>query len=76
MDKNPLYALLRAWRSEKADELNAELFAIIPNKPLKAIAQEKPVTLADLKKIPGMGVKRVTAFGAEIIDIVLRFLEQ
>jgi GTPase SAR1 family protein len=76
MDKNPLYALLRAWRSEKADELNAELFAIIPNKPLKAIAQEKPVTLADLKKIPGMGVKRVTAFGAEIIDIVLLFLEQ
>lgn len=76
MDKNPLYALLRAWRSEKADELNAELFAIIPNKPLKAIAQEKPVTLADLKKIPGMGAKRVTAFGAEIIDIVLRFLEQ
>lgn len=74
MDKNPLYALLRAWRSEKADELGVELYSVIPNKPLKAIAQEQPVTLRALKLIPGMGSKRVTAFGAEIIDIVLRYL--
>ena len=76
MDKNPLYAQLRAWRSKKADEFDAELYTIIPNKPLKAIAKEKPVTLAELKNIEGMGTKRVKAFGAEILDIVLRFLGQ
>ena len=74
MDKSPLYAQLRAWRSLKADELDTELYAIIPNKPLKAIAQEKPVTLHALKEIDGMGPKRVKAYGAEILDIVLRFL--
>ena len=74
MDKNPLYALLRSWRSEKADELGVELYAVTPNKSLKAIAQEKPVTLRALKLIPGMGPKRVAAFGAELIDIVLRYL--
>ena len=74
MDKNPLYAQLRAWRSRKADELGTELYTIIPNKPLKLIAQEKPVTLQTLKEIEGMGPKRVTTYGAEILDIVLRFM--
>jgi len=76
MDKSPLYARLRAWRSRKADELDTELYAIIPNKPLKIIAQEKPVTLAALKEIEGMGTKRVKAYGAEILDIVLKFMGQ
>ncbi len=74
MDKSPLYAQLRAWRSRKADELEAELYTIIPNRPLKLIAQEKPVTLQTLKQIEGMGPKRVKAYGAEILDIVLRFI--
>ena len=74
MDKSPLYAQLRAWRLRKADELEAELYTIIPNKPLKLIAQEKPVTLQTLKQIEGMGPKRVKAYGAEILDIVLHFI--
>ena len=74
MDKSPLYAQLRAWRSRKADELETELYTIIPNRPLKLIAQEKPVTLQTLKQIEGMGPKRVKAYGAEILDIVLRFI--
>ena len=74
MDKSPLYAKLRAWRSRKAAELETELYTIIPNKPLKLIAQEKPVTLQTLKEIEGMGPKRVKAYGAEILDIVLRFM--
>ena len=74
MDKSPLYGKLRAWRSRKANELDTELYSIIPNKPLKLIAQEKPVTLHALKEIEGMGPKRVKAYGAEILDIVLRFI--
>ena len=74
MDKSPLYAQLKAWRTEKADELGIPLYAVVPNKPLKAIAQEKPVTLSELRAIVGMGGKRVKAYGAEILDIVLRFM--
>lgn len=76
MDKSPLYAKLRAWRSRKADELDTELYTIIPNKPLKAIAQEKPTTLSELRAIIGMGSKRVKAYGAEILDIVLKTMGQ
>jgi hypothetical protein len=74
MDKSPLYAQLRAWRLQKADELNTVLYTIIPNKPLKLIALEKPVTMQALKEIEGMGIKRVRAYGAEILDIVLHFM--
>ena len=74
MDKSPLYATLSAWRLEKAKEEDVPAYTIAHNKTLKAIAQAKPVTLTALKEVEGMGVKSVNRFGAEILDIVLRFM--
>ncbi len=76
MKGNSLYRALRKWRADKAADENTELYMIVPTKVLKAIATEKPVTLPDLKKVKGIGVKRVKAFGPELIDIVLRSLGQ
>ena len=47
-----------------------ELYSIIPNKTLKAIAQEKPLTKAALRKIEGMGPKRMSAFAKELLELV------
>ena len=47
---------------------------IAPIKTLKAIATDKPVTLSELRATEGMGTKRVRNYGAEILDIVLRFI--
>jgi hypothetical protein len=74
MDKSPLYAALSAWRLEKSKELGAPAYIVAANKTLKAIAQAQPVTLAELKDVKGMGVISVKRFGAEILDIVLKFL--
>ena len=73
---NSLYKRLYVWRAERADELDVEVYRIVPTMALKAIAKEKPVTLRDLKAIKGMGDKRVKQFGAEILDIILRSLGQ
>ena len=70
MEKSTLYAALNAWRADKAEEEDAELYSIIPAKTLKAISKEKPVTIADLKQIEGIGPKRIKAFGREIVNIV------
>ena len=70
MEKSTLYAALNAWRADKAEEEEAELYNIIPSKTLKAISKEKPVTIADLKQIEGIGPKRIKAFGREIVNIV------
>ncbi len=71
---NALYKQLHAWRAERADELDVEVYRIVPTTALKAIAKEQPVTLRELKAIKGMGDKRVKQFGAEILDIILRSL--
>ncbi len=73
---NALYKQLHAWRAERADELDVEVYRIVPTTALKAIAKEQPVTLRELKAIKGMGDKRVKQFGAEILDIILRSLGQ
>ncbi|MCR4847681.1 MAG: helix-turn-helix domain-containing protein [Bacteroidales bacterium] len=73
---NSLYKRLHAWRAERADELDVEVYRIVPTTALKTIAKEQPVTLRELKAIKGMGDKRVKQFGAEILDIILRSLGQ
>lgn len=73
---NALYKQLHAWRAERADEMDVEVYRIVPTTALKAIAKEQPVTLRELKAIKGMGDKRVKQFGAEILDIILRSLGQ
>ena len=70
MEKSTLYAALNAWRADKAEEEDAELYSIIPSKTLKAISKEKPVTIAELKQIEGIGPKRIKAFGRELVNIV------
>ncbi len=70
MGKSTLYAALNAWRADKAEEEDAELYNIIPSKTLKEISKEKPVTLAELKRIDGIGPKRIKAFGRDIVNIV------
>ena len=76
MEKSSLYAALSAWRSEKADEEDVELYNIVPNATLKDIARNQPVTLRELKAVDGMGPKRIKRFGEEIIAIVRRFSDR
>lgn len=76
MDKSPLYSALSAWRLQKAQDADVPAYTIARNKTLKAIAQIKPVTLIELKEVPGMGIKSIKRFGDEILDIVLKYLGQ
>ena len=71
-----LYSILLSWRAARAEADDVPAPNIAPIRTLKAIAQEKPVTLAELRKVEGMGPKRIRNYGAEIINIVLRHLGQ
>lgn len=70
MERSTLYAALNAWRADKAEEEGTELYSIIPSKTLKEISKVRPVSLAELKQIDGIGPKRVKAFGRDIVNIV------
>jgi superfamily II DNA helicase RecQ len=69
-----LYSILLSWRAARAEADDVPASNIAPIRTLKAIAETKPVTLAELRKVEGMGPKRIRNYGAEIIDIVLRFM--
>lgn len=66
-----LMKTLLAWREEKADEFNKTETQIIPKTVLMRIVEQKPVTIKELKKIANLGISRIKAFGADIINIVL-----
>ena len=69
-----LYSILLSWRAARAEADDMPASNIAPIKTLKAIATDKPVTLSELRATEGMGTKRIRNYGAEILDIVLRFI--
>ena len=71
-----LYSILLSWRAARAEADDVPASNIAPIRTLKAIAETRPVTLAELRKVEGMGPKRIRNYGAEIINIVLRHLGQ
>ena len=68
-----LYNILRTWRNYKADELNVPVFMIFSQKALIEMVNYLPVDGNSLKKINGMGSKKVNQYGAEIIEIIAEY---
>jgi len=73
-ERKDLYGILRSWRDDVAEEADVELYAVIPNKTLKAIAEAKPLTKSALRKVEGMGPKRMSAFADELLTIVRKYV--
>jgi tRNA uridine 5-carbamoylmethylation protein Kti12 len=68
-----LYQRLTAWRARRASALNLPMYMILPHKTLLGLVNSLPCSLPALKTIKGIGKKKVTQFGNEILDLVLGF---
>ena len=62
-------ARLKAWRAGVAKEHNLPAFVIFHDATLRAIAEQAPQSLHDLEGISGMGVKKLQAYGAEVLRV-------
>ena len=71
-----LYNLLLKWRNAKAAETGKSHYMIIHLKTMALISSKLPGNLRDLKKIKGMGDRKVKSYGLEILDIVLKFCNE
>ena len=60
---------LKAWRAEVAREHNLPAFVIFHDATLRAIAERAPQNLHDLEGIAGIGVKKLEAYGAEVLRV-------
>ena len=73
MEHPKLYKQLRAWRNNKASELNVEAYMVLPQKLLLELTTKMPVSFADLKKIKGVGAKKAAQFGKEIVNMIIGY---
>ncbi len=72
-ENSPLEAALKEWRKSVALKNKVPAFRIMPDRVLLAIAEERPRNAAELLQIPGIGVKAVEKFGAQIYRILNQF---
>ena len=68
-----LYQALKKWRTTKAKELELAPYQVLQQQVAVQIAITLPQTLADLKKIRGVGAKTADRYGRELIDIVAAY---
>ncbi|PIT78426.1 ATP-dependent DNA helicase RecQ [Limnohabitans sp. JirII-29] len=64
------YAALKAWRAEVARAHNLPAYVIFHDATLGAIAQAGPDSLEALQGIAGIGVKKLEAYGEEVLRVV------
>ncbi len=65
-----VFGRLRDWRKRLAAERGVPAYVICHDSTLQAIAVEKPSTLADLSRIPGLGERKIAAYGEGILTAV------
>ena len=63
-------AMLKEWRRRLAKKLGVPAFRIMSDRALMAIAENQPRSAAELLAIPGIGIKTMEKYGAQIYRIL------
>ena len=71
-----LFQTLRAWRLEQARAQKVAPYVIFHDSHLRAIAAHRPVTLDALSELKGLGPRKLEQYGAAVIELVHRYLEE
>ncbi|MFD1732805.1 HRDC domain-containing protein [Deinococcus malanensis] len=69
-EHRPLFQALKTWRAERAGQLNVPPYVIFGDATLKAIAEVRPHNLRSLGKISGIGERRLSEYGQEVLRLV------
>jgi DNA helicase-2/ATP-dependent DNA helicase PcrA len=64
-----LYERLREWRAVQAERSGQPAFCVFTDKTLMAIAETVPDDERELARIPGVGVRKLNRFGADVLAI-------
>ena len=70
-----LVTALQAWRKKRAAQLKTPSFFLLSNKTIKNIASAQPTDEDALYAISGLGEKKITTFGREILQLVADYLQ-
>ena len=70
---DPLFDALRATRRVLAAEANVPPYVIFHDAVLRAMATERPATLDAMGTIPGVGAKKLEAWGEAFLAVIRQF---
>lgn len=73
---NDVFALLKNWRDQVAEQKGVERYAVLPQKSLKHLSQELPTDRAALSRIIGIGKKKLDQYGEAILEMIKRYCEK
>ncbi|WP_372642394.1 helix-turn-helix domain-containing protein [Ancylomarina sp.] len=76
VDYPELFKQLKDWRYAKADELNTSVASIISLKVIVQICNSLPQNKLALKKMKGIGTKKIDEFGLELLKLVDAFKKE
>jgi DNA helicase-2/ATP-dependent DNA helicase PcrA len=71
-DRSPLSNALRAWRTARARADAVAPFIVFHDSTIEAIAERRPRSIADLRRVPGVGPMKLDRYGEEIIGVIVR----
>jgi len=69
-ERSALSTALRAWRLARARSDAVAAFIIFHDSTIEAIAERRPRTIAELRRIPGVGPTKLDRYGDEVIGVV------
>jgi DNA helicase-2/ATP-dependent DNA helicase PcrA len=64
-----LYERLREWRADQARSSGQPAFCVFTDRTLMAIAELAPDDERELARIPGVGMRKLTRYGADVLAI-------
>src|SRR5690606_1566747 len=67
---DPLFDALRALRRELAAEAQVPPYVIFHDATLREMAMARPATLAELGEIPGVGARKLEAYGDAFLNAI------
>ena len=70
-DRSPLSNALRAWRTARARADAVAPFIVFHDSTIEAIAARRPRSIAELRRVPGVGPMKLDRYGEEIIGVVV-----
>jgi ATP-dependent DNA helicase RecQ len=65
-----VYSRLREWRRKVAAERGVPAYVIFHDSTLQAIAQERPMNMAALSRIAGLGERKLINYGDQILAVI------
>jgi DNA helicase II / ATP-dependent DNA helicase PcrA len=71
-ERSPLSNALRAWRTARARQDAISAFIVFHDSTIEAIATARPRSIAELRRVPGVGPTKLDRYGEEIIGVVVR----